>query len=78
LHAAPEQSPLPLQPHAPPPVTATHAVPTLSPAQLVQAPPEAPHVSAAVPARHVPTPPSSSAQQPLLQSCDEEHASVQR
>ncbi len=77
MHALPpEQLPLEVQPHLPPPVVVTHRSPTLLPAQLVHDPPEAPHASGAVPAWHVPAPPSSSAQQPVLQGWLALHALV--
>ncbi len=76
LHAPPAQLLLDVQPHLPPPVVATHTSPTLLPAQPAQAPPEAPQASDPVPATHVPAPPSSSAQQPVLQSWVALHAVV--
>jgi hypothetical protein len=64
-------------PHIPPmPVVAvTHAVPALTPEQLVQTPPVEPHAPAASPVVHVP--PVAAEQQPPLQACVELHAVVQ-
>jgi hypothetical protein len=60
--------PLVVQPHLPPPVVVTHVSPTLLPAQPVHDPPEAPHTPSARPVTQIPAPPSSSAQQPVLQA----------
>jgi hypothetical protein len=58
-----------LQPQAPPPVTATQAVPSALPAQLTHRPPCAPHAAGSVPAAHEPP-----AQQPPEHGCVIEHA----
>ncbi len=63
LHEPPLQSAVPLQPQLPPPVTATHADPTLVPVQLPHAPPDAPHAVGESPVVHSPL-----EQQPPLQS----------
>jgi len=57
-------------PHAPPFVTATHLVPTLSPAQVAHAAPVAPHVPSAVPVVHVGVVCDVSQQPPLHASPD--------
>lgn len=67
------------QPHAPPKplASATHAVPTLAPAQFVHTPPLSPHAAGVRPAAQVPSvPPSASTQHPLLHACDVLHAVV--
>jgi hypothetical protein len=58
------QSPVALQPHAPPPAIISHTVPLGLAAQLAHAPPPAPHAPAEVPATHEPP-----EQQPPLHSC---------
>ncbi len=68
-----------VHPHAPPkpPANATHALPTLAPAQLVHAPPLLPHAVGTIPPAQTPNaPPSAPAQQPPLHPCDALHAVV--
>jgi hypothetical protein len=73
------QSAAELQPHAPPPVTATHAEPSALPAQLTHKPPCAPQAIGEVPAPQLPPPQQppahgDDAEQALPQLCVDEQA----
>jgi hypothetical protein len=68
------QSPTALQPHWPPPVTASQTCPCVLPAQALQVPPLLPHCALVVPATHLP----ADEQQPPLQGCAPLHAVVHR
>lgn len=77
LHEAPAspsaaQSLALAQPHVPPPVTATHFAPTLSPVQSAHDPPDVPHVVSPVPPMQAPA-----LQQPPLQSAVAEQVALQ-
>jgi hypothetical protein len=72
-HAEPAgQSPVPAQPHAPPPPTAPHTAPMLEVVQSTHAPPAAPHAFEAVPPTQLPP-----EQQPPLHALVGPHAIAQ-
>jgi hypothetical protein len=70
----PGQSLLPLQPHLPPPVTASQTLPVDALAQLAHSPPVEPQLLLAVPIWQVPV--TAALQQPPLHGCVELHEVV--